>query len=488
MATGGNTPLTEAEADALLAPLRAYDRLVLAVSGGADSTALLHLVHSWSGRLRREPKRLVAVTIDHQLRSESAAEAAHVAQQARSLGIAHRTLAWDGDKPATGLQAAARAARSRLLAGVAQELARDASGAVAIVTAHTADDQAETVLMRLARGSGVDGLAAIPPEGTAATPDGVVAAGSFPVLRPLLAVPHARLVVTLETAGIAFAEDPSNRDARFERVRVREALRVLEGLGVTRDALARTAARMQAAKRALGHAADELEARAVTMVLGLVHEIDLDGFADAPDETAVRVLRRVLADAGGEAPAAKLGAIEDAAVRIVSGRRDRLGLTLGGCVVEALPASKTRPALIRVFREPDRHGGLPRLTLKPGERVLWDGRFWAEVGASHPEPAEIGPLGADWPQLATAYPVIATLPVPAAAAHGIPVFRRDRRIIAAPLLAAYATAAGDTAAAVDLAGPSRARGSEANAIGNADLRTERRKRTALRATGPRALE
>ncbi len=474
MATGGNTPLTEAEADALLAPLRAYDRLVLAVSGGADSTALLHLAHGWSGRLRRDPKRLVAVTIDHQLRPESAAEAAQVAQQARSLGISHRTLAWCGEKPATGLQAAARTARSRLLAGVAQELARDASGAVAIVTAHTADDQAETMLMRLARGSGVDGLAAIPSEGTAATPDGVEAAGSFPVLRPLLAVPHARLVITLETAGIAFVEDPSNRNARFERVRVREALRVLEGLGVTRDALARTAARMQAARRALERAADELEARAVTMVLGLVHEIDLDGFVGAPDETAVRVLRRVLTAAGGDAPAAELGAIEDAAARIVSGRRDRLGLTLGGCVVEALPASKTRPALIRVFREPDRDGGLPRLTLNPGESVLWDGRFWAEVGASHPQPAEVGSLGADWPQLALAHPVLGTLPVPAAAARGIPVFRREGRIISAPLLAAYALAAGDRAMAVELAGPSHPSGSDGNPNSHADLRTERR--------------
>jgi tRNA(Ile)-lysidine synthase len=451
--TGGSAPLTELEVDALFAPLLQFDKLVLAVSGGADSTALMHLAQGWSHRAGRGVIGLIAVTIDHRLRPASAAEAAEVARQAQALGIAHRTFAWTSDKPATGVQAAARAVRYTFLAGVAQEMAGAPGGPVAIVTAHTADDQAETVVMRLARGSGVDGLAAIPPVGFAAATEGAAHCERFPVLRPFLGVPHERLVATLRAAGIPFADDPSNRDLRFERVRVREALLVLEELGVTREALARTAERMQAAKRALDRAADDLEARAVTTVLGLVHEIDWDALGGAPDETAVRVLRRVLAVAGGHAPPAELGAVEDAVGRLASERQGRVAFTLGGCVVEALPAAKARGALIRIYREPDRDGGLPSVVVNPGERALWDGRFWADVREDYPQPVEIGPLGADWPPLVAAYPILANLPVPAAAARGIPAFRSGGRIVAVPLLANFARAAGDEAAAAKLAGP-----------------------------------
>jgi tRNA(Ile)-lysidine synthase len=468
---GGNAPLTETEADSLFEPLGAFDTLVLAVSGGADSTALMYLVHGWSRRLGRDAGGIVAVTIDHGLRPASAAEAAAVGRQAEALGIGHRILAWTGLKPTTGLQAAARRARFALLAGVASEMAGTSGGRVAIVTAHTADDQAETVLMRLARGSGVDGLAGIPFEGFAATSDGAGESARYPVLRPLLSVPHARLVATLATAGIAFADDPSNRDRRFERVRVREALRGLKELGVTREALLRTAARMQAARRALDRAADDLEARAVTVVLGIVREIDRDALAVAPSETAVRVLRRVLAIAGGKAPPAELGAVEDAVGRLAADPCGPVAFTLGGCVVEAMPRAAARRALIRVYREPDRDGGLPRISLEPGERVLWDRRFRAEVSNEHQEAVEVGPLGSDWAALSAAHPVLARLPVPAAAARGIPAFRSGGGIIAVPLLAEFALGAGDEAAAAALAGPLRAGATGARRFGEALLRT-----------------
>ena len=131
---------------------------MLAISGGSDSTALMVLLADWLGRARSSAGAFTVLTVDHRLRPESAAEAGAVARQAAALGYAHATLVWDGDKPPTGLQAAARAARYRLMADYAR-----AHGIGTILTAHTLDDQAETLLMRLARGSGLDGLSAMAP-------------------------------------------------------------------------------------------------------------------------------------------------------------------------------------------------------------------------------------------------------------------------------------------------------------------------------------
>ena len=193
-------PLSEAAADALLAPLGSFRAIVLAVSGGADSTALMHLAARWVLRSPSAPKLHVA-SVDHGLRPEAATEAEQVVAQAKALGLGARTLRWEGQKPAAGIQDAARRARYALLLELAIEVARDVLGdlpSTAIVTAHTADDQAETVLMRLARGSGVDGLAAMPVvtrvERMSLADGGMEGVA---LLRPLLAVPRARLVATL---------------------------------------------------------------------------------------------------------------------------------------------------------------------------------------------------------------------------------------------------------------------------------------------------
>src|SRR5262249_19414657 len=156
----------------------------------------------WAKRLKNGPK-LVAVTIDHGLRPEAAREAAAVKRLARKLGIAHRTLRWRGRQPKTGLQEAARPASYPPLAQTAAS-----AGPAHIRTAHTLDDQAETVLFRLARGSGLMGLAAM----AQVSPLPVGADRMGFLLRPLLHVPKVRLVATLQAAGIGYSEDPSNLD------------------------------------------------------------------------------------------------------------------------------------------------------------------------------------------------------------------------------------------------------------------------------------
>lgn len=456
--TGGEPiarPITPAEADALLAPLANFPHVVLAVSGGADSTALMHLTARWAERrLDAIRPAILVVTIDHGLRAASAAEVLHVARLSREMGLAHRTLRWIGDKPATGIQAAAREARYRLLIDAAVEHA-GGGAAAAIVTAHTADDQAETLLMRLARGSGVDGLAAIPLTGhiTHGAPDGTSRAA--PVLRPLLVVPRARLVATLQAAGIAFLDDPSNSDDRFERVRVRKALALLEPLGLTRAALARTARRMQAAKSALETAADRLEASAVRKRFEVVEEIDHAGVTGEPDEIGVRLLRRLIDRIGGASERPSLSAIEDAHARLFRSRAALVpAFTLGGTIVER--RATTAGDRVLIYREPDRGDGLPTLTLAPGQSALWDARIRVSLAAHGEAAVEVGPLGDDWTCLARTHPSLAAIALPAAAMRGLPAFRRDGRIVAVPMLVRFAEHAGDGATAAALSDPADA--------------------------------
>ena len=202
------------EAQSLFSDLSSFPALVLAVSGGPDSTALMVLAARWRRTLKTKPK-LVAVTVDHGLRAESKAEAASVARLARKLGIAHRTLRWTGKKPKTGLPQAARLARYRLLGDAARK-----AGAAHILTAHTLDDQAETVLIRMSRGSGLTGLAAM----VRASALPASGASALKLVRPLLDIPKSRLIATLKSEKIGFADDATNRDPRFTRARLRAAL------------------------------------------------------------------------------------------------------------------------------------------------------------------------------------------------------------------------------------------------------------------------
>ncbi|MEZ5856474.1 MAG: tRNA lysidine(34) synthetase TilS [Hyphomicrobiaceae bacterium] len=439
-------PLRPDEADALLAPLAAFPRLILAVSGGPDSTALMYLVTSWCRRLHRGDDDLLVASVDHGLRPESANEAVHVARQAAALGIRHRTLKWSVPHPGAGLQAAAREARYDLL----HELWQTFGGA--IVTAHTADDQAETLLMRLARGSGVDGLAAIPVYGALSR---FVAGGATiltaPVVRPLLGIPRQRLLSTLHADGIAYIEDPSNHDVRFERVRVRRAMVHLRELGFTTDGLARTARRMQAAKAALDGAADALAATAVRRVLDAVFEVDRARLTAEP-EAGVRLFRRLLDRAGGSARPAGLSAVEAAFERLAAGRAPQT-FTLGGCLVDLAERTSDPGPRLRIYREPEREGGLPVLTLEPGKAGLWDDRFLVSVWHGHRAVSEVGPLGDGLAALAAEHPVLQRLPIPGAAARGLPAFREAGALVAVPTLAAFAEAQGASETARLLSGP-----------------------------------
>ena len=311
------------EADTLFSGLEKLRGLILAVSGGPDSTALLVLVARWAKRRKRAPK-LLAVTIDHALRAEAPREAAAVKRLARRFGVPHRTMRWRGSKPKSGLQEAARLARYRLLAQVASH-----TGYTHILTAHTLDDQAETVLFRLARGSGLIGLGGM----AYASPLPVGGETRAFVVRPLLHLPKARLLATLRTAGLAYSEDPSNQNPRFTRARLRTLMPRLAVEGLDARGFARLAMRMRRADAtiefAVEAASDSLAPR--PWPAGGPIAFETARFANLPAEVALRLLGRAVAHAGNEGPVelAKLESLYDAMRQAGS----RLRRTLAGALI-----------------------------------------------------------------------------------------------------------------------------------------------------------
>ena len=199
-------PLSSAEFSALMAPLGPFEpapHVAVAVSGGADSLSLALLLRDWAAE---QGGRVTALVVDHGLRPGSAAEARRVRRQLTGLGLAAKCLTWPGPAPQSNRQALARAARYRLMADWCRR-----QSVLHLALAHHLDDQAETLLLRLGRGSGLDGLAAMPP---------LRELPEVRLLRPLLPVPKARLVAGLRTAGLTWVEDPSNRDPSHARVRL----------------------------------------------------------------------------------------------------------------------------------------------------------------------------------------------------------------------------------------------------------------------------
>jgi len=361
-----HSPISAQDAKRLFADWKAAPAIVLAVSGGPDSIALMWLAARWRSTLARGP-RLIAVTVDHGLRAEAAAEARDVKRLARTLDLTHRTMRWTGKKPKTGLPAAARTARYRLLAQAAR-----ASGATHILTAHTRDDQAETVLMRLLRGSGIGGLAAMARESER---DGVLLA------RPFLHVSKSQLVATLKKAKIGFADDPTNRDTNFTRPRLREIMPVLAAEGGDARNLARLASRLARANQAVEILVDGAErylalrdreapcagfdANAFASAFDAstfdakafdAKTFDAKAFAAMPEEIRLRLLKRAIDRFGHEGPAelgkveALLAALDQAGAKKGKERRPRLKQTLAGALVSLTDGR------IRVEPAPPRRG------------------------------------------------------------------------------------------------------------------------------------
>lgn len=350
--------------DRLFSDLDLSTGAVAAVSGGSDSTALLLLLKDYFDRTA-PAARLLAVTVDHGLRPDSAAEARLVQRFCAERGIAHRILSWHGEKPATGLPAAAREARYRLLAEAA-----DTEGIKLILTGHTADDQAETVLMRQARDDEGRGLAGMAPA--------TLHDWRTWIVRPLLGTRRAALREMLWARDISWIEDPTNIDIRFERPRVRAKL----GQGDGERRIAETLARSEQAaleRHDIGRRAAMLvDAFADRPVPGLIR-LDRDFAAHADSEAAAYALRILLATVGGMSFLADEARGTALLCRL---REGPLCATLSRTVVDA------RRTGIFLRRE---NRNLPA-ALPPSDNQLWDNRRRITL-KDGPDGLVIAPLG-----------------------------------------------------------------------------------------------
>ncbi|MFQ5563704.1 MAG: tRNA lysidine(34) synthetase TilS [Parvularculaceae bacterium] len=376
MEKGAHTPVAPDEFRAALDALKAPARVALAISGGPDSMALACL----AAETKSLNAEIFAFTVDHGLRPDAADEAVRAGAWCAALGFTHQVLRWRGEKPASGVQEAARRARYRLLAEAANK-----AGAAAILTAHNLDDQAETVFMRLARGAGPQGLAAM-------AEDKLIAAGpGAPVrlLRPMLAIPRARLIATLAARRQDYVDDPSNEDPAFERVRVRALLAALEEQNLlSAQALARTADSMSAAARRLMKAEDRRFRRAGGCFYAWGGaSVDVDRL----DASFAPVLRRLIhAVSGADYPPR-----EADCAQALSKALDAGAAALGGALL------KQREPRLFVMREPaaltGRVDSAPAepAPLPPNSRILWDGRFIVDDADGGPalEVAALGEAG-----------------------------------------------------------------------------------------------
>lgn len=317
-------------------------KLGVAVSGGSDSTALLHLLADWSSQ---SDCTIHAVTVDHGVRPESAMEAEMVARQCQALGISHDILNWTNRKEVGNFQDQARQARYRLIGDWAsvREIGTVALG-------HTQDDQAETVLMRLLRGSGVDGLSAIPLRRCV---------GDVCWIRPVLDVARETLREYLRAKAIGWSDDPSNLDPKYDRVKARNLIRDFQSLGFSTGDFAATAGRMSEARQVLQQVTQGA-LKAISKVEAGSVVVERKGLFDLPNETRRRVLAHILRWIS----TSHYGPRHSSLVALLSAINENTTSTLHGCLVTI------KKDQVIFGREP---AAVVEMVVKPSE--IWDGRW-----------------------------------------------------------------------------------------------------------------
>ena len=323
----------------------------VAVSGGGDSLALLHLIARWARKSKKTAP--LALVVDHGLRSGSAKEAKGVVRRVKALGLEATLLRWT-DAPRSGIEAAAREARYRLMGAVLRRKKLST-----LYVGHTEDDQAETFLLRLARGSGIDGLSAM--RGLAPYPH-----PDFPALavaRPLLGFGRDELRVWLAARGEAWLEDPMNSDPRYDRVKIRRLAPALAAAGLGSGRIALAARHMAAAREALELVTAAVLERAVCPAPpdspqgGLL--LDPAALAAAPRDLALRALAALLQRVSGAPYRPRFESLERLHAWIVEASLGG-GATLGGCRIAPAPAKEWLfgPATLKITPEKHRKGSV----------------------------------------------------------------------------------------------------------------------------------
>ncbi len=398
-------PAEFAQCIASIGPFESAPHIAVACSGGPDSLALTLLTDGWA---REVGGRVTALIVDHAMRPESADEAVSVRERLNSAGIEAVVLTRDGPALKSDRQAAARQARYALMT----EWCRHA-GVLHLLLGHHQGDQAETLMLRLGRGSGVDGLAAMAP---------ILENAHLRLLRPLLGVPRDDLIAFLRSRKMDWIEDPSNEDTAFARVRVRRMMPGLGEEGLTEARLAATARRMARARVALEGAATELLARAAAIYPEGYALLSTGELLASPDEIGLRALARLLTCIGGGQHGPRLERLERLYEWLARGDGD--GRTLAGC-----RSARRRDGLVLICREAVATGeAVPAV-----DGALWDGRFRLAVDCA-PD-ARMRGLGPDgWAQIKAQSPDLEAETLPAEVRNAIPAIWRLEEVTDVPHL------------------------------------------------------
>jgi tRNA(Ile)-lysidine synthase len=319
----------------------------VAVSGGSDSLALMHLIARWA-RSGKRPAPVV-LTVDHGLQRGSAEQARAVLREARAAGLAAHLLSWKGPKPRSNIEALAREARYRLMAEWCRKHA-----VPALVVGHTRDDQIETFLLRLGRGSGVDGLSAMAPR------THVSGFADVALLRPLLRLERAALRTWLADNGIGWRDDPMNGEERFARVRVRSLVPALEAAGIAKARIAAAASHLARARAALEVSTDAfLDEASAPVDDGMA--LEAGALATVPREIGLRALAQLLTRVSGAAYRPRFERLERLFDALAEFRKGR---TLHGCRITPAPKAVAIFGPSTVLIVPERRGKPPARSLR----------------------------------------------------------------------------------------------------------------------------
>ncbi|MDB4106539.1 tRNA lysidine(34) synthetase TilS [bacterium] len=387
----------------------------LAISGGADSAALMVLA-SQAAKLKKAP-RFSVLTVDHDLRPESKEEVQKVSQWCQTLGLACHILKFPKALKTTGMQEHSRLQRYRVMAKWCRQ-----NDAQALVVAHHRQDQAETVLMRLAHQSGINGLGGMAAKQRLAVQDETVT-----VVRPLLSYHREALLDVLKKAKQPWVEDPSNENPKFERVRARKALPALAELGLDMDALLALSAKMQALRATLdAQAVDWLRAHGRWTPFGYI-DLDAEAFQALDATLQQRIISALMRFLGGQVYPPKRHRVDALMQRCQS--QNYGAATLGGCLV------RWRGAQLLLGREMASLCALPSHIVSQAGKRLWDARFLVNLTPSQAQQGVfVAPLGKAGLSAVKAQGATVNKQVPASYLHVLPAFFKGDEFLSCPVL------------------------------------------------------
>ncbi|MSO98839.1 MAG: tRNA lysidine(34) synthetase TilS [Rhodospirillaceae bacterium] len=418
----------DAEAFGKAMPSNELARIAVAVSGGADSMALVLLADQWA---RARSCQLTALTVDHHLRPESASEAKSVAQWLSARGIAHEILIWDEGEKLRHLtrsaQDAARVARLDLLTAWCRT-----NGYEHILLAHHADDQVETFFMRLARGSGLQGLGGM---------DAITRYRGVTLLRPLLSFAKSDLIATCQAFGQSWIDDPSNQNSKYTRTRFRKSRALLESEGLTRERILSTMAHLQRARVALNSHVRALHNDACVWSDFGAATLSARRFLAAPEDVSLRLLSDVLRSAGGQTYGPRFDSLQRLHAKLRNGQVNTV--TLHGCCIARSGDAVT------VCREPSAIG--EAVTLKAGLSVLWDGRFEITYSGAQLTSLRVRPYRPeDKRAWLAAGEAVALSEIPSRIRRSLPVIEDDDGLVAMPHADLWRSDSGQLAVALTI--------------------------------------